>query len=1095
MNGKRLFALLLAVVLIVSLIPHNILNAAEPKVTVITVEDSTAMAGSTVRVNITITDNPGILAMTLKLNFDESVANIISVENGEAMSAMSFAPPTGDALKSGCLLSWDAETISAEDVKDGTIATLTFKVADNAQSNLSAVISVSQVGNVVDDNMQPISVTTVAGNMQILDYIPGDVNGDGQVSSTDTAYLRRYIAGGYNVTINEDAGDVNADRLLTAVDVALIRRFIAGGYGVVLKPAPTTCAHLSVAEVAAVEPACTEDGNIAYWYCVNCKKYFTDAEATTEIAYVDTVISATGHTEVIDEAKASTYTETGLTEGSHCSVCGEVFVAQEEIPMLTANYHSITYKNLNGAESPEITQYAEHNGLIDMPEPSLDGYKFVGWYTQSVGGAIIDYIPVGSTKDYVLFAHWELETYTITYKDAPVNSNVPTYTVEDRIVLSDPQWSGLKFVEWTDEKGQPCSQIDRGTIGDIELTANWQQLENMAVPADGVRELWTDYDEKNGHQIFIYELGKIHHVVLEELDSKYKYYGGSLQWQEEKTVSLDESVSQEVSTAVSNSVTKTSEHTITNDWTKNHSETYERGFHVGVEWSPIKDILKIEAGGEFNWTDTDESSWSESTTNSDGVEESIENTTSNSSTVAYNQTVSKSFTTSATIGENMPEGEYRYVYYGTVRVFAVVTYEPSSGNYRLDTVSVLDEGIGSMPLYTPPANTTANIQVSDGLPCVFPLEELEAFIENSYYVTYDSDGGIGSMYDGYYPTNQKHTLSENQFVKTGYTWTGWKVDGIDKIVQKDELVSNLANNGQRITAVAQWAKNTYTIAYNGNKPVNASSSVLNIPNNTACIYDEDVILGKAPTLTGWTFGGWFKDAACTVKAGNEEETLSTPNFAAVAGSTITLYAKWTAKTCVVTYDANGGFVDLSSESKIYDNAYGALPTPKRDNFTFVGWHNGSTQVSASTVVKTASDHTLTAHWTPNTTGYWHSGSRERTISTSGWTEYWDAGLDREALKAQGYTKVQIELSIDGYFKSGDWFKADWYFDVYDRWDGKIHQEKHSNFNRSWENRKYTFTISIDAIRDDGTIRIRYDHEGDGQDDWALGTVIINTTAK
>lgn len=50
-----------------------------------------------------------------------------------------------------------------------------------------------------------------------------------------------------------------------------------------------------------------------------------------------------GHTEVIDDAVPATCTETGLTEGKHCSVCNEVIVAQTVTPALNHDYGKWTF--------------------------------------------------------------------------------------------------------------------------------------------------------------------------------------------------------------------------------------------------------------------------------------------------------------------------------------------------------------------------------------------------------------------------------------------------------------------------------------------------------------------------------------------------------------------------------------------------------------------------------------------------------------------------------------------------------------------------------------------------------------------------------
>lgn len=69
-------------------------------------------------------------------------------------------------------------------------------------------------------------------------------------------------------------------------------------------------------------PTCTEKGQKGK-ICKKCGKI-------TE----KTDIDATGHTPVTDPAVAPTETTDGLTEGSHCGVCGVVLQAQEVIPML-----------------------------------------------------------------------------------------------------------------------------------------------------------------------------------------------------------------------------------------------------------------------------------------------------------------------------------------------------------------------------------------------------------------------------------------------------------------------------------------------------------------------------------------------------------------------------------------------------------------------------------------------------------------------------------------------------------------------------------------------------------------------------------------
>ena len=80
--------------------------------------------------------------------------------------------------------------------------------------------------------------------------------------------------------------------------------------------------HSLTKVINKTDATCTEDGYTGDTVCAICGKEITKGET----------IQAKGHTEVIDPAVAPTCTEPGKTEGKHCSVCNEVLAAQEVVP-------------------------------------------------------------------------------------------------------------------------------------------------------------------------------------------------------------------------------------------------------------------------------------------------------------------------------------------------------------------------------------------------------------------------------------------------------------------------------------------------------------------------------------------------------------------------------------------------------------------------------------------------------------------------------------------------------------------------------------------------------------------------------------------
>jgi uncharacterized repeat protein (TIGR02543 family) len=229
---------------------------------------------------------------------------------------------------------------------------------------------------------------------------------------------------------------------------------------------------------------------------------------------------------------------------------------------------------------------------------------------------------------------------------------------------------------------------------------------------------------------------------------------------------------------------------------------------------------------------------------------------------------------------------------------------------------------------------------------------------NTNTVTFNANGGTGSMPNLSINTGASANLTANTFSRTGYTFAGWNTAAGGGGTAYSNGQSYLMGPTS-ITLYAQWNANIYVVTYNANGASGGAPASVSQPYNSSfTVANAGSLVQVGYSLTGWN-----------TAANGSGTTYSAGSTYVVGASNATLYAQWTINSYSVTFSANGA--GGSPPSTVTQNYNTGFTVPGAGSLTngsliFDGWNtavDGSgTEYNAGDSFTITGNATLYAVW-------------------------------------------------------------------------------------------------------------------------------------
>lgn len=150
---------------------------------------------------------------------------------------------------------------------------------------------------------------------------------------------------------------------------------------------------------------------------------------------------------------------------------------------------TVVFNPCKGSVSPSSKKYSEGAVLGSLPTPTRTGYSFQGWYTQETGGTSVSATTKASSKVPTIFAHWQANTYTVSFDANGGSGKAPsamtfTYDVAKELPANTFAKDGWSFLGWAKDRsataaswrpGEKVSNLTAAAGGKVVVYAVWRK--------------------------------------------------------------------------------------------------------------------------------------------------------------------------------------------------------------------------------------------------------------------------------------------------------------------------------------------------------------------------------------------------------------------------------------------------------------------------------------------------------------------------------------------------------------------------------------------------------------------------------------------